>query len=144
MTHEEDENGEQVMTTWFGMNGVSWHPDHMAGPEQPMAPGAKSARIGDTIEWEVRNNSMMAHPYHLHGFSYQPYALVFGPTPITPRRTTARCACLGVMMSLRTPRSFHHLRRCTFVYTSPILLVTDPQRDVGCNIVIFCNMARMA
>ncbi|MBK9370992.1 MAG: multicopper oxidase family protein [Deltaproteobacteria bacterium] len=81
MTHEEDENGEQVMTTWFGMNGVSWHPDHMAGPEQPMAPSAKSARIGDTIEWEVRNNSMMAHPYHLHGFSYQPYALVFWPDP---------------------------------------------------------------
>jgi FtsP/CotA-like multicopper oxidase with cupredoxin domain len=81
MSHFQDENGDWVMNTWFGMNGADWHPDHMSGADQPPAPSAKRARIGDVIRWEVRNNSMMAHPYHLHGFSYQPYEMVWWPDP---------------------------------------------------------------
>jgi FtsP/CotA-like multicopper oxidase with cupredoxin domain len=81
MGHYQDENGDWVMTTWFGMNGADWHPDHMSGPMQAEAPSAKHARLGDALRWEVRNNSMMWHPYHLHGFSYQPYELVLWPNP---------------------------------------------------------------
>lgn len=81
MDHYQDDAGNWVMTTWFGMNGESWHPDHMGGATQGEAPSAKHASPGDTLRWEVRNNSMMAHPYHLHGFSYQPYELVYWPDP---------------------------------------------------------------
>jgi FtsP/CotA-like multicopper oxidase with cupredoxin domain len=70
-----------IMTTWMAMNGVAWHPDHATGPAQPEAETAKHAQLGDTLRWEVRNNSRMAHPYHLHGFSYQPYELVYWPDP---------------------------------------------------------------
>jgi FtsP/CotA-like multicopper oxidase with cupredoxin domain len=81
MDHGEDEDGNMAMSVWFGMNGVDWHPDHMAGATQDEAPSAKHAALGDTLLWEVRNNSMMAHPYHLHGFSYQPYQFVWWPDP---------------------------------------------------------------
>jgi FtsP/CotA-like multicopper oxidase with cupredoxin domain len=77
MDHVVDDAGNVEMTTWFGMNGVDWHPDHMAGPSQPLAASAKSARLGDLLRWEVRNETGMAHPFHLHGFSYQPYARVY-------------------------------------------------------------------
>jgi FtsP/CotA-like multicopper oxidase with cupredoxin domain len=79
MDHVRDDDGAWQMTTWFGMNGHAWHPDHMSGPSQPEAPSARHARLGETLRWEVRNDSMMAHPFHLHGFSYQPYALVRWP-----------------------------------------------------------------
>jgi len=81
MDHVADEDGNMAMSVWFGMNGVDWHPDHMAGATQDEAPSAKHAALGDTLLWEVRNNSMMAHPYHLHGFSYQPYQFVWWPDP---------------------------------------------------------------
>lgn len=84
MEHGEDEEGNLSMSVWFGMNGVAWHPDHMAGASQDEAPSAKHARIGDTVLWEVRNDSMMAHPFHLHGFSYQPYQRVWWPDPEDP------------------------------------------------------------
>ncbi len=67
----EDDEGVWQMTTELYFDGVSWHPDHMAGAMQPEAPTARRARVGDTITWEVRNESGMAHPLHLHGFSYQ-------------------------------------------------------------------------
>ncbi len=71
----------QVGNSWvheaeFFIDGQSWHPE-MTGPSQPMAPTARYARIGDTIEWEVHNSTTMAHPFHLHGFSYQPIAYVW-------------------------------------------------------------------
>jgi FtsP/CotA-like multicopper oxidase with cupredoxin domain len=43
----------------------------MGARSQPEAPSARHARLGETLRWEVHNNSMMAHPYHLHGFSFQ-------------------------------------------------------------------------
>lgn len=67
----QDDQGVWQMTTELYFDGVSWHPDHMLGPTQPEAPTARHARVGDTITWEVRNESHMAHPVHLHGFSYQ-------------------------------------------------------------------------
>jgi FtsP/CotA-like multicopper oxidase with cupredoxin domain len=76
MDHLQNADGSWTMTTWFGMNDVSWHPDHHAGPDQPEAPNAKHAQLGDTLQWEIRNTSGMSHPYHLHGFSMQPYAWV--------------------------------------------------------------------
>ena len=77
------------MTFSLGMNGASWHPDHHAGPTQAGAPGAKRARLGDTVLWEVRNNSAMSHPYHLHGFSFQPLSLVRWPDPEETEATEA-------------------------------------------------------
>ncbi len=67
----EDDRGVWQMTTELFLDGVSWHPDHRSGPTQAEAPTARRARVGDTITWEVRNDSGMAHPLHLHGFSYQ-------------------------------------------------------------------------
>ena len=81
MDHVPDGNGNLEMTYWFGMNGLDWTPDHMGGPTQEEAPSARHAKLGDTLRWEVRNNSMMAHPFHLHGFSYQPYELVRWANP---------------------------------------------------------------
>jgi FtsP/CotA-like multicopper oxidase with cupredoxin domain len=72
----EDDQGVWQMTTELYMDGVSWHPDHMAGPAQPEAPTVRRARVGDTVTWEVRNESGMAHPLHLHGFSYQELSFV--------------------------------------------------------------------
>lgn len=72
------EDGAWEMTMWLGMNGEPWMPDH-AAHDVPEAPTAKHARVGDTIRWEVRNNSRMGHPYHLHGFSFQPEAMILRP-----------------------------------------------------------------
>lgn len=81
MDHIELPDGSFEMTTWFGMNGESWHPDHHGEGLPAEAPSAKRATLGQTIRWEVRNTTAMAHPYHLHGFSYQPTALVRWPDP---------------------------------------------------------------
>lgn len=67
-----DGDGVWQMTTELFLDGESWEPDHVLGPTQPEAPSAVHARLGDTIVWEVRNESGMSHPLHLHGFSYQP------------------------------------------------------------------------
>jgi FtsP/CotA-like multicopper oxidase with cupredoxin domain len=72
----QDENGVWQMSTDLFVDGVSWHPDHDGGPEQAEAPSAVHARLGDTIVWEIRNESEMSHPVHLHGFSYQPTTFV--------------------------------------------------------------------
>jgi FtsP/CotA-like multicopper oxidase with cupredoxin domain len=74
MDHVFDDNGNLQMLSEFYVDGASWHGDHHAGPSQPAAPTAVYAHLGDTILWEVRNETEMDHPLHLHGFSYQPYA----------------------------------------------------------------------
>jgi len=81
MGSTQDADGTWQMTMSLMINGQSWMPDMMAGPDQPEAPTARHARLGDTLRWEVRNDSRMVHPYHLHGFSYQPYELVYWPDP---------------------------------------------------------------
>ena len=83
------EDGSWEMTMSLGMNRVSWMPDHHAGPDQAEAPTAKHAKLGDTLRWEVHNRSRMAHPYHLHGFSFQPVEWVQWPDPETEDDGTA-------------------------------------------------------
>ncbi|MEZ4236868.1 MAG: multicopper oxidase family protein [Myxococcota bacterium] len=68
----QDAGGRWDMATELYVDGVSWHPDPLGGAAQPEAPTAVHARLGDVVDWEVRNDSGMAHPLHLHGFSYQP------------------------------------------------------------------------
>src|SRR5207248_10169705 len=34
------------------------------------------ARVGDMLQISVRNNTQLAHPFHWHGFSFQPVAIV--------------------------------------------------------------------
>lgn len=72
----QEADGLWQMSTQFFVDGESWHPDHMRGPEQPEAETAVRARLGDTLLWEIENESEMAHPFHLHGFSYQPVSFV--------------------------------------------------------------------
>lgn len=74
MDHVQDESGAWEMVSEFYMDGQSWFGDHHAGASQPEAPTAVHARLGDTIRWEIRNETEMDHPIHLHGFSYQPVA----------------------------------------------------------------------
>ncbi len=38
----------------------------------PHVESSRYARVGDLIEMTVRNGTQMHHPWHLHGFSYQP------------------------------------------------------------------------
>jgi FtsP/CotA-like multicopper oxidase with cupredoxin domain len=66
-----DSDGIWQMATEFSIDDVSWKLK-LTGPSQPEAPTAKRAKIGDTIQWEVYNATSMAHPWHLHGFSFQP------------------------------------------------------------------------
>lgn len=68
----KDENGKWIHLADFFIDGQTWMPNPMAGPSQPLAPSARTAKIGDRILWEVHNTTMMSHPFHLHGFSYQP------------------------------------------------------------------------
>jgi FtsP/CotA-like multicopper oxidase with cupredoxin domain len=73
----QDESGRWIHEAEFFIDGVSWsHPPEHGGPELPLAPSARTAKLGDTILWEVRNDTGMSHPFHLHGFSYQPLELV--------------------------------------------------------------------
>jgi FtsP/CotA-like multicopper oxidase with cupredoxin domain len=65
-----------LMDTEMSIDGVEWHPEMMMGPTQPEAPTAKHAALGDVLIWEVHNTTSMAHPWHLHGFSYQPLEFI--------------------------------------------------------------------
>ncbi len=67
-----DEDGKWIHLADFFIDNRSWMPDPMAGPSQPIAPNARVVKLGDRILWEVHNTTMMSHPFHLHGFSYQP------------------------------------------------------------------------
>jgi FtsP/CotA-like multicopper oxidase with cupredoxin domain len=69
-----DSDGVWQMETAFSIDDETWSMQMMGGPGQPEAPTAKRVRIGDTVQWEVHNSTSMAHPWHLHGFSFQPTA----------------------------------------------------------------------
>jgi len=71
----KDESDVWQMETVFSIDGSAWKMKK-TGPTQPPAPTAKHAKIGDTIRWEVKNSTSMAHPWHLHGFSYQPIEFI--------------------------------------------------------------------
>src|SRR5678815_430079 len=42
----------------------------------PRPATARYARVGDTLELSVRNETGAVHPFHLHGFSMQPVRVV--------------------------------------------------------------------
>lgn len=59
----------------FYIDGVSWKlGEHMApdGSIPDLAPSARRVNVGDVMEWEVHNHTEMHHPFHAHGFSFQP------------------------------------------------------------------------
>lgn len=62
------------MSTTLYLDGASWRPDFHEGPASPPAPTSFTAKLGQTLDWEFRNESDMAHPLHVHGFSFQPLA----------------------------------------------------------------------
>lgn len=62
-----DENG-----THFAIDGVAWEPAFGTVSLPPVAPSARYAALGDVIRFEVHNHTAMHHPFHLHGFSFQP------------------------------------------------------------------------
>jgi len=49
--------------TWFKI-------DDFSGVEKRT--NFRVAKIGETIKWETHNHTDMHHPFHLHGFSFQP------------------------------------------------------------------------
>ncbi|MEQ1507735.1 MAG: multicopper oxidase family protein [Myxococcota bacterium] len=71
----QDADGVWQMSTELYVDGSAWM-SHHDGPDQPEAPTAVHARLGDTLRWQVVNDSHMAHPVHLHGFSFQPASFV--------------------------------------------------------------------
>lgn len=42
------------------------------GPDQPTFDNTRYVRIGDVVEWHVGNTTGNDHPWHMHGFSFQP------------------------------------------------------------------------
>lgn len=70
-----DAYGVWQMETEFFIDGVSWHPTD-DGPTQALAPTARTASVGETLRWEIHNATGMVHPFHLHGFSFQPLEFV--------------------------------------------------------------------
>ena len=66
--------GMDATGSWFSIDDVIWgygmgSTDSMPGPPDSLRDGLE---IGDMIEFEVHNHSDMNHPFHLHGFSFQP------------------------------------------------------------------------
>ncbi len=61
-----------------GVNGMALE-GHMDGSgdyrEIPHVASSRFARVGDLIEFTIRNGTQMHHPWHLHGFSFQPIRL---------------------------------------------------------------------
>jgi FtsP/CotA-like multicopper oxidase with cupredoxin domain len=57
----------------LGVNDIQGEHDHSTRPAS-----ARYARIGDTLELKVTNTTGAHHPFHLHGFSFQPISLTKG------------------------------------------------------------------
>jgi FtsP/CotA-like multicopper oxidase with cupredoxin domain len=66
MTLDQDEQG----AVWFGFDGVPF-------PEGEPVP----ATVGETQLWRVTNDTPWDHPFHLHGFFFQPSDLDGAPLP---------------------------------------------------------------
>ena len=76
-------NGTNALTLGlFNVNGVTGV--HSLAGDYTVAPHQASARyatIGDTIELQVTNTSGLHHPFHMHGFSFQPVTLTRANNP---------------------------------------------------------------
>lgn len=63
---------------------VHWMP---TGPEQPTFANTRYVNIHDVVEWTVETQSSMAdHPWHMHGFSFQPIRMELVPDPTDPNQ----------------------------------------------------------
>ena len=63
--------------TWFKIDDEQWSYGMGSTDSFPHPPmNQRHAMIGDLIEFEVHNHSDMNHPFHLHGFSFQPLAFM--------------------------------------------------------------------
>jgi FtsP/CotA-like multicopper oxidase with cupredoxin domain len=61
-----------------GVHGMALEGDmHGQGDfhDIPHVASSRYARVGDLLELTVRNGTQMHHPFHLHGFSFQPVRL---------------------------------------------------------------------
>ena len=64
-------------STVLGFNGSTW------AEATPL-----NATVGDTEVWEVRNATAYDHPFHLHGFSFQPLESNGVPWPVREWKDT--------------------------------------------------------
>lgn len=61
------------MGTKFSIDGVNWGYGMGSTDSKPDFPASKrDAALGEVIEIEIHNDTDMHHPFHLHGFSFQP------------------------------------------------------------------------
>jgi FtsP/CotA-like multicopper oxidase with cupredoxin domain len=70
------------MNTQLGIDGVFGTHDVPAGTDYTAAAhlgSTRYAKVGDTLELSVTNNTGANHPFHLHGFSIQPLKLDAAP-----------------------------------------------------------------
>ncbi len=80
-------NGEIVLSAGGGMNGinsVNGHFDHVpyTDPMNGHIGSTRYAKFNDILQFTVRNDTFAHHPFHLHGFSFQPIELtVNGSAP---------------------------------------------------------------
>jgi FtsP/CotA-like multicopper oxidase with cupredoxin domain len=69
------QGGMNETGTWFKIDGVQGKFDTgtLSEKKLPAPPGsAREAEAGDAIEFEIHNDTEMNHPFHLHGFIFQP------------------------------------------------------------------------
>jgi len=62
---------EDMMAMMMGMPKEKWFKiDDYSGIENRT--NYRTASVGETLKWETHNHTEMHHPFHLHGFSFQP------------------------------------------------------------------------
>jgi len=60
-----------MMAMMMGMPTHKWFQiDDFSGVEGRT--NYRTAKVGETLKWETHNHTDMHHPFHLHGFSFQP------------------------------------------------------------------------
>lgn len=79
--------GDPMPVMLPSIDGISSMLDTNAGNGtfllMPRPATARYARVGDTLELTVRNETAAVHPFHLHGFSMQPVRVVDNATSTT-------------------------------------------------------------
>jgi FtsP/CotA-like multicopper oxidase with cupredoxin domain len=79
--------GDPMPVMLPSIDGISAMLDTNAGNGtfqlMPRPATARYARVGDTLELSIRNETAAVHPFHLHGFSMQPVRVVDNATATT-------------------------------------------------------------